>query len=201
MGWRLLGETKQVKNNIEESIKEHIKVIESILGLNKKIITFADKLIDTLILGNKILIMGNGGSASDSQHFAAELVGRYKKTRKGLPALALTTDTSIITSIGNDFSFDEIFKRQIEAFAKSGDLVIGISTSGNSKNIIEGIKEAKKRYCYTVGLLGNDGGELKDIVDLALITDSNDTARIQESHIFIIHIVCDMVESNMYEIK
>ncbi len=144
--------------------------------------------------------MGNGGSAADCQHIAAELVGRFKSEREGLPAIALTTDTSILTAIGNDYSFNEIFARQIEALANKGDLVIGISTSGNSENVIRGILKAKKIGCYTVGLLGKDGGKLKNLVDLAIIIPSNNTPRIQECHILIGHIACEIVDKEFSDV-
>jgi D-sedoheptulose 7-phosphate isomerase len=141
--------------------------------------------------------MGNGGSAADCQHLAAEFVGRFKLERKGYPAIALTTDTSILTAVGNDYSFDSIFSRQIEALGKEGDLVVGISTSGNSKNIIRGVEKAKELGLYTVGLLGKDGGALKDLVDLPLVVPIDNTARIQECHILIGHIVCEIVEERL----
>jgi len=178
-------------------IKEHLEVVKTLENLGKEINLFAKKSIEALKKGNKIFLMGNGGSAADSQHIAAELVGRFKKERKGLPAIALTTDTSILTAVGNDYSFNEIFARQIEALAREGDLVVGISTSGNSENVIKGILKAKEIGCYTVGLLGKDGGNLKELVDLAIIVSSNNTPRIQECHILIGHIVCEIVDMEL----
>ena len=178
----------------EKSIKEHMEVVSKLQSIIKEIETLGGKLNVTLKNGNKVLLMGNGGSAADSQHIAAELVGRFKNERKGLPAIALTTDTSILTAVGNDYSFNEIFARQIEALANKGDLVIGISTSGNSENVIKGILKAKEIGCYTVGLLGKDGGKLKDLVDLPIIVPSNSTPRIQECHILIGHIICEIVD-------
>ncbi|WP_299226045.1 D-sedoheptulose 7-phosphate isomerase [Sulfurihydrogenibium sp.] len=147
-----------------------------------------------LKLGNKLLICGNGGSAADSQHFAAEVVGRFEKERKGFSAIALTTDTSALTAIGNDYGFDKVFSRQVEALGQKGDILIGISTSGNSKNVIEAVKVAKGLGIFTVGLLGKDGGQLKDLVDKAFIVRSNNTARIQEVHITFIHAICRVLD-------
>jgi len=147
-----------------------------------------------LKLGNKLLICGNGGSAADSQHFAAEVVGRFEKERKGFSAIALTTDTSALTAIGNDYGFDKVFSRQVEALGQKGDILIGISTSGNSKNVIEAVKVAKGLGIFTVGLLGKDGGQLKDLVDKAFIIRSNNTARIQEVHITFIHAICRVLD-------
>jgi D-sedoheptulose 7-phosphate isomerase len=179
-------------------IKEHIEVVSQIESLEKDIKMLVRKLKEIFQNEGKLLLMGNGGSAADSQHIAAELVGRFKKERKGLPAIALTTDTSILTAVGNDYSFDEIFARQIEALANKRDLVIGISTSGNSENVIKGILKAKEIGCYTVGLLGKDGGKLKKIVDLAITVPSNNTPRIQECHIFIGHIVCEILDEELF---
>ena len=179
---------------ILNSIIEHLKVVEAVKNLEKKIELFSIKLVETLKNGNRIYLMGNGGSAADCQHIAAELVGRFRNKRKGLPAIALTTDTSILTAVANDYSFDKIFERQIEALANKGDLVIGISTSGNSMDVVKGILKAKEIGCYTVGLLGKNGGKLKNLVDLPIIVPSNNTPRIQECHILIGHIVCEIVD-------
>ncbi len=145
--------------------------------------------------GGKILLMGNGGSAADSQHIAAEIVGRYKRERRGLPAIALTTDTSILTSVGNDYGFEFIFSRQVEALCVPGDVVIGLSTSGNSKNVVRAIEAAKQIGATTIALSGGDGGKLATLCDYNLIMPSDVTARIQEAHIFIGHSVCDILES------
>jgi D-sedoheptulose 7-phosphate isomerase len=142
--------------------------------------------------------MGNGGSAADAQHFVAEIVGRFKMERPGLPAVALSTDTSILTAIGNDYGFENIFRRQVEALAVSGDLVVGISTSGNSPNVQSALELAREKGCTTIALLGKDGGSIKKICDLALVVPSHDTPRVQEGHITIIHIVCDLLEKTMF---
>jgi D-sedoheptulose 7-phosphate isomerase len=145
--------------------------------------------------GGKILLMGNGGSAADSQHIAAEIVGRFKKERKGMPAIALTTDTSILTSVGNDYGYDYIFARQIEALCRPEDLVIGITTSGNSANVVRAMEAAKEIGATTVGLTGGTGGKLTALCDYNLIMPSNVTARIQEAHIFVGHCLCEILES------
>ena len=148
-----------------------------------------------MTLGNKILICGNGGSAADAQHFAAELTGRYLKERRSYPALALTTDTSALTAIGNDYGFDSVFSRQIEGLGKAGDILIAISTSGRSPNILKAVEVAKARGLRTIGLLGRDGGTLKDLVDDAFIVPSEVTARIQEIHEMILHFLCESMDA------
>jgi len=163
-----------------------------------RILEMVAMLVETFSRGGKLLVMGNGGSAADAQHFAAEIVGRFKMERRGLPAIALSTDTSILTAVGNDYGFDDVFSRQIEALSSSGDLAIGISTSGNSPNVLKALKLAREKGCRTIGLLGKDGGTIKDVCDLALIVPTNDTPRIQEGHITIIHIVCDLLEKRMF---
>ena len=155
-------------------------------------------LTDTFRSGGKLMVMGNGGSAADSQHFAAEIVSRFRLERPGLPAIALSTDTSILTAIGNDYGFDFVFRRQVEALALPGDIVVGISTSGNSTNVKMALELAREKGCRTIALLGRDGGSIKGVCDLALIVPSDDTPRIQEGHIAIIHIVCDLVEKDMF---
>ncbi len=148
--------------------------------------------------GNKLLVMGNGGSAADAQHFAAEMVGRFILERRALPAIALTTDTSALTAIGNDYGFDTIFSRQVEALAHPGDVVVGISTSGNSTNIALALQEARRLGCRTIGLLGKGGGSIRELVDLPLVIPSATTPRIQEGHITVIHILCDLLEQALF---
>ena len=167
-------------------------------SLSSQIAEMARLLTDTFRSGGKLLVMGNGGSAADAQHFAAEMVGRFKLERAALPAVALTTDTSSLTAIGNDYGFDLVFRRQVEALATAGDAVVGISTSGNSPNVLAALELARERGCRTLGLLGKDGGGIKSLCDLALIVPSGDTPRIQEGHITIIHIVCDLVERTLF---
>ncbi len=148
--------------------------------------------------GNKVLIAGNGGSAADAQHFAAELVGRFLLERSGIPAIALTTDSSIMTSVGNDYDFDRIFSRQIEALGVKGDVFVGISTSGNSKNIIEAVNEARNKGMKTIGLLGRDGGKLATMCDISIVIPYTKTARIQETHIMTIHLMCEEIEKELF---
>jgi D-sedoheptulose 7-phosphate isomerase len=183
-----------MKNIIENEINEHIKTVNLLSNLTNKIADVASLCISCLKNNHKILILGNGGSAADAQHIAAELVGRYKTTRKGLPAIALTTDSSAITSIGNDFGYENVFSRQIEALANHGDLVIAISTSGKSSNVINAIKKASELNCRTIGLSGKDGGLMNKLCDINLISPSDDTPRIQETHIIIGHIICHLIE-------
>lgn len=151
---------------------------------------------NTIKNGGKILIMGNGGSAADSQHIAAEIVGRFKKERKGLPAIALTTDTSILTSVGNDYGYDYVFARQVEALCRPEDLVIGITTSGNSTNVVNAIEAAKAAGAITVGFTGGTGGKLNALCTYNIVIPSNVTARIQEAHIFVGHSLCEILESD-----
>lgn len=155
-------------------------------------------VIEALREGRKILLFGNGGSAADAQHLAAEFVNRYQMERPGLPAIALTTDTSILTSIANDTTFEELFSRQIEALGQAGDVAIAITTSGRSPNVVRGVQTARQRGLRTIGLLGKDGGMVKDFVDLPIIVPSDSTSRIQEVHITIGHIVCELVERSLY---
>ncbi len=186
-------------SEIRTQLTAHREVIAQIeRELAPRIADMVTLLVETFANGGKLLVMGNGGSAADAQHFVAEIVGRFKMERRGLPAIALSTDTSILTAIGNDYGFDRVFSRQVEALAQPGDLVVGISTSGNSPNVLLALKLARENGCRTVGLLGKDGGSIKDVCDLALIVPTNDTPRVQEGHITIIHVVCDLLEKSMF---
>ena len=156
-------------------------------------------IIDSYRNGGKLILFGNGGSAADAQHLAGEMVGRFLKERAALPAIALNTNTSILTALGNDYDFDVIFSRQLEAWVKRDDVVIGISTSGNSPNVLKGVETANSQSAQTIGLTGCGGGQLAKIVDLALVVPSDDTPRIQEAHITIGHILCDIVEKTLFE--
>ena len=187
----------KMKKNIEESISESVRIINNSITLSNNIEKSILEIINTLKNGKKIILFGNGGSAADAQHIAAELIGRFKLKRNSLPAISLTTDSSTITSIANDFSFDEIFSRQCESLVSNGDIVIGISTSGNSKNVFNGLKVCKTIGATTIGLLGNDGGIIKDIVDIPITVESSSTSNIQEAHRVIYHIICQIVESEM----
>jgi len=148
--------------------------------------------------GGKVILFGNGGSAADAQHIAAEFVGRFKLERQGLAAIAITTNTSVITSIANDYGYEEIFSRQIEALGADDDIVIGISTSGNARNVIAGLLEAKRMGLKTIALTGSGGGEMATIANLALVVPSDNTARVQEAHIIIGHIICELAEQNLF---
>jgi len=185
---------------IKQEFSEHIKVSQDTLNSTTKAIEIAAKIcINSLKTGGKILLIGNGGSAADAQHIAAELVGRYKTERKGLPAIALTTDTSAITSIANDYGYKKVFERQVEAIANEGDVLIGISTGGSSKNIINAILIANKIGCKTIGFSGRDGGEFNILCDVNIIVAAEDTARIQEMHILIGHTICHLIESEFHQ--
>lgn len=179
-----------VKNQINESIETKKKLLE----LSQDIEDAGKIIVDALQNGNKILICGNGGSAADSQHFAAELAGRFEKERKPLAGIALTTDTSNLTAIGNDYGFDNVFSRQISAIGRSGDVLVAISTSGNSKNILLAVENALSIGMNVVGLSGRDGGVMKNLPIKNVIVSSQKTSRIQECHILIIHIWCGMVD-------
>ena len=181
-------------DEINAIFDDSIDVINKSKNLSEKINESALKIISCIKNNGKVVLFGNGGSASDAQHMTAELNGRFKVDSNPIPAIALTTDTSVITSIANDYDFDEIFSRQCEALVNKNDIVIAISTSGNSSNIINGIIEAKEKQSFVIGLTGNSGGKLKSEVDLLLDVPSNDTARIQESHRIIIHSLCQLIE-------
>ena len=188
-----------MQNHISAIFHAHCAVIVEVeRQLAGRIAAAVDAVVDALAGGKKILIMGNGGSAADAQHFAAEIVGRFKLERRALPAIALSTDTSILTAIGNDYGFDRIFTRQVEAFAEEGDIVVGISTSGSSNNVHGALLLAAERGCRTIGLLGRDGGTIAGIVDFSLCIPAHDTPRIQEAHITIIHLICELVEKRMF---
>ncbi len=187
-----LGESAQTKIKL----KDHTEIIQKI----------AQAMVDSLRKGGKVVMFGNGGSAADAQHIVAELVGQFQKVRKGLPAIALTVNTSVLTAIGNDFSFEEIFARQVESLVTSNDVVVGISTGGYSeaagkfsKNVVRGIEEATKIGAVTVGFLGKGGGLLAKMVDLSLVVPSNNTQRIQEAHITVGHILCTLIEKGLYQ--
>jgi D-sedoheptulose 7-phosphate isomerase len=182
------------EKQIQESIETKNKLILKIADIKQIGKILAAKMQDD----KKILIAGNGGSAADAQHMAGELVGRFKKERKGLPCIALTTDTSIITAWTNDYCYDSLFERQIESLGREGDVFIGISTSGNSRNIIKAVEKAKKQGMTTVLMLGNDGGKLKEMGDYSIVVPSDDTPRIQESHILLVHLWCDYIEQALF---
>ena len=190
-----MSESKQLAF-LQSEWHAHTTMFAQLNALFPTMVQIANVLRSTHQKGGKILLMGNGGSAADSQHIAAEIVGRYKKERRGLPAIALTTDSSILTSVGNDFGYEDIFARQIEALCRPEDAVIGITTSGNSKNVVKAILEANQIGATTIGLTGGTGGKLLELCQYNLVVPSNDTPRIQEAHIFIGHSLCDMLETD-----
>jgi len=186
-----------MQNKIKKAIEES-SGIKALLSSSEGLVLIesaAKKIIAVLKRGGKVIVFGNGGSAADSQHMAAELVGRFKKERRAIPAIALTTNTSSITALSNDYGYDISFKRQLEALGKKGDIAIGISTSGTAKNVNEAVKQAKNTGIETIALSGKGGGKLKGLAYLAIIVKSNDTPRIQEAHILIIHILCELIET------
>ena len=184
---------------IQKRFKESAEVKARFLKENLPKLLEVIKLVSHAFeAGNKLFFFGNGGSAADAQHIAAEFVNRYIMDRPPLPAIALTTDTSVLTSISNDMAFIEIFSRQIKALGKEGDVAVGISTSGNSPNVIKAFEVAKEMGMKTVALTGNDGGILAKLADLSLVVSSNSTPRIQETHILVGHLLCEMVEHQLF---
>jgi len=183
-----------INNRIEEIFDESINMLIESREISTEIQSAIETIIKCYKNGNKIIIFGNGGSAADSQHMAAEFIGRYMLERKSLPAIALTTDTSIITALGNDYGFENIFARQCESMVTKGDVIIAISTSGSSKNVINGIKTAKKHDVTVIGLTGQNGSALSEHVDILIAVPSKSTPRIQEGHRIIIHMICELVE-------
>lgn len=186
---------------IKNVLQESCSIKQMVIGddrLLKVIQDVMDASVNALQSGNKLLLAGNGGSASDAQHIAAELVGRYEKDRKGLPALALTTNSSQLTAISNDYGYDNVFNRQIEALANEGDVFFGLSTSGNSKNIVNALQECKQKKVITVAMTGESGGEMKSLSDFCINVPSSNTARIQEVHITIGHIICSAIEAALF---
>jgi D-sedoheptulose 7-phosphate isomerase len=185
--------THQIKSSIsvKQKILDDINVVKSIQDA-------ANLCISAYLSSNRLLIAGNGGSASDAQHIAAELVSRFEYDRPGLPSLALTTDTSILTAVGNDYGYEAIFSRQLQAHAKPSDIFLAISTSGNSNNIIAAAEYANKNQIQTIGLTGNTGGKLKSLCEICICVPSDNTARIQEAHILIGHILCKAIETALF---
>lgn len=189
-----------MENIIQEVLKDSLRVKEAFIRENaSNLVLLAEKIALAFTGDRKLMLCGNGGSAADAQHIAAEFVNRYILQRPPLPAMALTTDTSVITSIGNDYSFDYIFSKQVKALGIEGDILLAISTSGNSKNILAAVKDARSQGMYTAGLVGNDGGDLASLVDLSLIVKSDVTPRIQEAHILAGHILCHLVDHILFQ--
>lgn len=187
-----------MQNEIKSMIQESIETKRLTQALAPQIEKVVKLIVNALKNNKKILIAGNGGSATMSSHIAAEFVGRYKIERKGLPAISLTSDLAAITAIGNDYGFDSIFERQLEALAKSDDIFIALSTSGNSKNLIKAVEAAKRLNVHVVGLLGKDGGKLKNTSNVEIIIPSDNTPRIQETHLMILHIICELVDKELF---
>lgn len=190
-----------MKNYLRNEITASIETKQKILNdeaLLETIAEAATACVEAYRRGNKTLLAGNGGSAADAQHIAAELVGRYGFDRPSIPSLALTTDTSNLTAIGNDYGYDKVFSRQLEGMGVEGDIFFGISTSGNSLNIINAFESAKAKGITTVALVGKDGGKMAQMADIAIIVPSDATPRIQESHILIGHIICDVIEKELF---
>ncbi len=185
------------ENTITNSLKEHLSIFETLLSQTESIETTANIIVNALKNGNKILLCGNGGSAADAQHIATEITGRFEVERNGYPAISLTTDSSALTAIANDYGFEKVFSRQVEAIAKKDDVVIGISTSGNSPNIIAAIMSAREIGCKTIGLTGETGKKLASLCDSSVLVPSSRTARIQEAHITIGHLWCEIVDKNL----
>ena len=180
---------------IKKELNEHLTTLDATMkSIGSSLEVAANICIDSLKQGGKILIFGNGGSAADAQHIAAELVGRYKLERKGLSAIALSTDTSSLTAIANDYGYEHVFDRQIEALANPEDVAVGISTSGNSSNVINALQSAKNIGCKSIGLSGKSGGNMNKLCDVNLVIPAKDTARIQEMHILVGHIICHLIE-------
>lgn len=179
---------------LKSSISAHLEVISQIESQQTILESIAKSIANALCAGRKILWCGNGGSASDSQHLAAELVGRFRRERRGLPSISLTTDTSILTAVSNDFGFDTVFARQVEALGNPGDVLVGISTSGNSPNVLAALVTARSNGLVTVGFTGSSGGKIAGLADMTFCVSSSDTARVQEAHILVGHILCDWVE-------
>lgn len=180
------------------SLKQHIEdacaALQSLLAQQATVEQIAILARDTLLRGSTLFACGNGGSATDAQHLVEELVARYRSNRRALPAVALTADSAVLTCIGNDFGFEQVFARQLEALARQGDLLICFSTSGNSPNITAALHTARERGAATVALLGKDGGAARALADIALVVGSQDTARIQEAHALVMHYICETVE-------
>ncbi len=190
----MTDEITLIKEELKASAELKLRLIDTHTALIQKT---ADIIYQAVTRGSTLFLFGNGGSAADAQHIAAEFINRFRIERRPLPAIALSTDTSVLTSIGNDYSFDDIFSKQITALGKAGDIALGISTSGNSPNILNAFGAARDNGMFTIGLLGKDGGKARSLVDLAIIIDHPDTPRIQEAHITIGHILCSLIDGRI----
>ena len=189
-----------MENIIAKAVNESLKVKEDFIKQNtSKLIELAEYISKAFRNGKKLMICGNGGSAADAQHLAAEFVNRFELERRPLPALALTTDTSIVTSVANDYTYEEVFSKQIRALGVRGDILLAISTSGKSGNILSAIMTAREKGLYTAGFIGGDGGDMVTLVDLALVVESDRTPRIQEAHILAGHLICELVDYILFQ--
>ncbi len=189
-------------SGVSRSLRGSADTLASVVanpGFVRSVERVAEALVEALRRGGKVLVFGNGGSAADAQHLAAELVGRFRRPRRGLPAIALTTDSSALTSIGNDFGFEQVFARQVEALGAGGDVVLAISTSGGSANVLAGVETARRLGLTVIGLTGGTGGALAKAVDMAIIAPSDVTARIQECHVAVVHALCEAVDAAFAE--
>jgi len=184
-------------SNLDRAINDSVRTLESLKNLEREVSRAADLIEQCLRTGNKLLVCGNGGSAADASHFATELVVRFAKDRRALPAICLASDSGILTAAGNDYGFDEIFARQVSAFGVPGDVLICLTTSGESKNVMRALQEAKEHQMKTIAFLGRDGGSTVGIADLDLLVKSDSTARVQEAHQLLLHVLCEIIESRL----
>lgn len=195
-----MNDLAAMNDTIRAAIQESVEVKTRLLAeSNTPLARIAVAMTEAFRNGGKVVLFGNGGSAADAQHVAAELVNRFLMERKALPALALTTDSSILTAMANDLGFDCVFARQVEALVRPGDVVVGLSTSGNSENVLQGLRAARECGATTVGLTGRDGGRLKDVADICFCTPSDNIPRIQEAHITVLHAICEAVERELFD--
>ena len=188
-----------ISSNLNRAISDSVRMLESLKNLEPEVKRVADLIGECFRTGNKLLMCGNGGSAADASHFATELVVRFTKDRRALPAICLASDSGILTACGNDYGFDKIFARQVAAFGQSGDVLICFTTSGNSKNVLRALEEAKARKLKTIAFLGRDGGSTIGIADIDLLVKDDSTARIQEGHQLLIHVLCEIIEAQITE--
>jgi phosphoheptose isomerase len=186
-----------ISSNLNRAINDSVRMLESLKNLEPQVSRAADLIGECFRAGNKLLVCGNGGSAADASHFATELVVRFTKDRRALPAICLASDSGILTAAGNDYGFDEIFARQVAAFAVPGDVLICLTTSGKSKNVVRALEEAKARKMKTIAFLGRDGGSTIGIADIDLLVKDESTARIQEAHQLVIHVLCEIIEAQL----
>jgi phosphoheptose isomerase len=186
-------------SNLNRAINDSVRMLESLKDIEPQVSRAADLIGECFRTGNKLLLCGNGGSAADASHFATELVVRFTKDRRALPAICLASDSGILTAAGNDYGFDKIFGRQVAAFGQANDVLICLTTSGNSKNVLHALEEAKARKLKTIAFLGRDGGSTLGIADIELLVKEDSTARIQEAHKLLIHVLCEIIEARIKE--